>query len=218
MLVNATHTITLPAPSLCTLRGRDDHFCRDVQRGIVESRSGRKRQAADSPALLRSAKKKTWARTAAVAHRRTITWDRPHTNIVGETGLFDPDCRSWHSVIRRATPGVDLHHSNAHHRHRAAWQTSPILRPGDAGTRIGPGGTECSSKRFRLDSQFVALHRRYGSADQTAVPFILALSNAAGHAVAASNARSSSVPESTSCRRPRGCGRIASGDGHYADR
>src|SRR5947208_8290536 len=92
MLVNATHTHH--APSTVTLHGyeRDEHFCRVVQRGIVKAVQDANAKLADSRLEFRLGEEKTVGQNSRrLLADGTITWSRPHTNIVRETGPFDPD-------------------------------------------------------------------------------------------------------------------------------
>ena len=92
VLVNATHTHH--APSTVTLHGyeRDDRFCRIVQRGIVKAVQEANARLADSWHSFRLGEEKTVGQNSRrLLVDGTITWTRPHTNIVHDTGPFDPD-------------------------------------------------------------------------------------------------------------------------------
>ena len=92
MLINATHTHH--APSTVTLHGyeRDERFCRVVQRGIVKAVQDANAKLADSRLEFRLGEEKTVGQNSRrLLADGTITWSRPHTNIVRETGPFDPD-------------------------------------------------------------------------------------------------------------------------------
>ncbi len=92
VLVNATHTHH--APSTVTIHGysRDERFCQIVQRGIVKAVQEANAGLADSRFYFRLGQEPTVGQNSRrLLADETITWTRPHTNIVRETGPFDPD-------------------------------------------------------------------------------------------------------------------------------
>ena len=92
VLVNATHTHH--APSTVTLHGydRDERFCRVVQRAIVKAVQDAVGRLADSRFYFRRGEETTVGQNSRrLLADGTITWSRPHTNIVHDTGPFDPD-------------------------------------------------------------------------------------------------------------------------------
>jgi len=92
ILVNSTHTHH--APSTVTVHGysRDERFCRIVQRGIVKAVQEADAKQEDSRLYFRLGEERTVGQNSRrLLADGTITWTRPHTNIVRETGPFDPD-------------------------------------------------------------------------------------------------------------------------------
>src|SRR5438132_2463100 len=87
ILVNATHTHH--APSTVTIHGysRDERFCQIVQRGIVKAVQEANAGLADSRFYFRLGQEPTLGQNSRrLLADGTITWTRPHTNIVRETG------------------------------------------------------------------------------------------------------------------------------------
>jgi len=92
ILVNATHTHH--APSTVTLHGyeRDERFCRVVQDGILKAVQDANAKLSEARLYFRLGEEKTVGQNSRrLLTDVTITWSRPHTNIVHDTGPFDPD-------------------------------------------------------------------------------------------------------------------------------
>src|SRR5207249_4035715 len=92
ILVNATHTHH--APSTVTIHGysRDERFCQIVERGIVKAVQEANTGLAGSRFYFRLGQEPTVGQNSRrLLADGTITWTRPQTNIVRETGPFDPD-------------------------------------------------------------------------------------------------------------------------------